>query len=49
MERYFFLRDALRKRNALVHGFALPDTDAELVRGGGGGVMGVAKRLLEGE
>ena len=45
MECYFFLRDALRKRNALVHGFALPDTDAEAVRG----VMGVAKRLLDGE
>ena len=45
MECYFFLRDVLRKRNALVHGFALPDTDAEAVRE----VVGVAKRLLEGE
>ena len=44
MECYFFLRDALRKRNALAHGFAMPDTDVEAVRG----VMGVANRLLEG-
>ena len=45
MECYFFLRDVLSKRNALAHGLALPDTDAEAVRE----VMGVAKRLLEGE
>ncbi len=45
MERYFFLRDVLSKRNALVHGFALPETDAESVCE----VMSVAKRLLEPE
>ena len=32
MECYFFLRDALRKRNALAHGFALGDIDAASVR-----------------
>ena len=44
-ECYFFLRDVLSKRNALVHGFALPETDAESVCE----VMSVAKRLLEPE
>ena len=43
-ECYFFLRDVLRKRNALVHGFALGDIDGESVRG----VMGVAKALVRG-
>ena len=45
MERYFFLRNALRRRNALAHGFALPDTDVEAVCE----VMAVAERLLEPE
>ncbi len=45
MECYFFLRDVLRRRNALVHGFAPGDVDAEGVRE----VMDLAKRLLEGE
>ena len=43
MECYFFLRDALSKRNALAHGFALDDIDAAAVRE----VVGVTNRLLE--
>ena len=45
MECYFFLRDALRRRNALAQGFALGDVDGESVRG----VMGVAERLVQAE
>ena len=45
MECYFFLRDVVRKRNALAHGFALGDTDTEAVLE----VLGVSKGLLEGE
>ncbi len=45
MDRYFFLTDAVRRRNALVHGFGLAETDAEGVRA----VVDAARRLLEGE
>ena len=45
MECYFLLRDALRRRNALVHGFALDDTDNESVRE----VVDAAMRLALGE
>ncbi len=45
MDSYFFLTDAVRRRNALVHGFGLDETDAESVRA----VVDAARRLLEGE
>ena len=43
MDSYFFLTDAVRRRNALVHGFGLAETDAESVRA----VVDAARRLLE--
>ncbi len=43
MDSYFFLTDAVKRRNALVHGFGLDETDAEAVRS----VVDAARGLLE--